>query len=99
MVDFSRSAFSSIALIGAERRRSLEDRLAGVLQPDIVVVGQAIIAEDVVATGEQPACKMEADKAGRSSDENPHGAPPSALQQLHSGRGFHKLEALSGDIK
>ena len=69
-------AIGEIELDEAERRLLLEQREAALLQPDVVVVVEIVEADDFVAALEQLACRVKADEAGRTGDENLHRLQP-----------------------
>src|SRR5690606_37823605 len=63
-------AVADVELHELEVAVRLEQREPGVLQRDIVVLVQVVETDDLVAALEEPACRMEADKAGRTRHQN-----------------------------
>jgi hypothetical protein len=50
----------------------LEARRVLLLQPDVVVVGEAVDADDLVTRLDESLCEVRADEAGRPRDGVPH---------------------------
>ena len=55
-----------------EARVAFEDVAASLFQVDVIVGGEAVDAEDLMAVAEQAQRQMEADEARRAGDQNTH---------------------------